>query len=39
MWHQLAAKDAVAGGHASGGRHEHTDFESYLVHVKKKAEK
>jgi hypothetical protein len=39
MWHQLAAEDTIAGGYASGGMHEHTDFDSYLAHVKKKAKK
>jgi hypothetical protein len=39
MWHQLAAEDAAAGGYGTGGRHEQTDFESYLVCVEKKATK
>jgi len=39
MWHQLAAEEAVAGVYASGGRHEHTDFESYLTSVKKESSK
>jgi len=39
MWHQLIAEDALAGGYASVGMHEHTDFESYLASVKKKAVK
>jgi len=39
MWHQLIAEDAVAGGYASCGRHEHTDVEIYLACVKEKAAK
>jgi len=38
-WQQLAAEDAVAGGYASGGRHENTDFERYLSRLKKRAAK
>jgi hypothetical protein len=33
-WPQMIAEDAVAGGYASGGRHEHTDFASYLTHIR-----
>jgi len=39
MWHQFIAADAVTGDYASSGTHEHTDFESYLTTVKKKAAK
>ena len=33
-WHQMIEEDAVAGGYASVGRHEHTDFDSYLAHIR-----
>ena len=33
-WHEMITEDAVTGGYASGGRHEHTDFESYLAHIR-----
>jgi hypothetical protein len=36
MWYQLAAEDAVVGGYASGGRHEHSGIESYLTLLRKK---
>jgi len=39
MWHQFIAEDAVAGGYASCGRHEHTDVEICLACVKGKAAK
>jgi hypothetical protein len=32
---QFSAEDAVAGGYATGGRHENIDFERYLPCVKK----
>jgi hypothetical protein len=39
MWHQLIAEDSAAGGFETGGRHEQSDFESYLAHVEKKTTK
>jgi hypothetical protein len=33
-WHQMIAEDAVAGGYASGGRHENIDFVRYLTHTR-----
>jgi hypothetical protein len=33
-WRQMIADDAVAEGYASGSRHEHTDFDSYLAHIR-----
>jgi len=39
MWQQFILEDAVAGRYASGGRHEHTDFECYLTSVKHKEAK
>ena len=33
-WCHIIAEDAVAGGYASGSRHEHVHFESYLVHIR-----
>jgi hypothetical protein len=35
MWQQLSAEDAVAGGYASAGSNEYTNFETYLAHVRK----
>ena len=32
-WHEIIAEGAVVGGYASGGRHEHAHFESYLAHI------
>ena len=39
MWPQFSAENAVAGGYATGGRHQKADFESYLTCVKKRAAK
>jgi hypothetical protein len=29
----MHSEDAVPGGYASNSKHEHADFESYLVHI------